>query len=130
MTMKEAYKELLLEIRRYEREGVELWHWSKREMFFQSEAYKKLDTTKNKTFKTFIFKCIDRMDKIENEFDSFRQKAINERNQIIVAIRVMKQFIENSKYENIKFDRYSNFELKNMLDEICKIRNEKVVVNQ
>jgi hypothetical protein len=124
--MKQAYKALLLEIRRYEREGVELWHWSKREMFFQSEAYKKLVTTKNKFFKCFIFKCIDRIDKIENEFESFRQKALKERGQIITAIRIMKQFIENPKYENIKFDNYSNIELKNILDEITEIRNKKL----
>lgn len=74
MTMKEAYKELLITIRRYEREGVELWHWTKREFLFESEAYKKLDTTKNKYYKQFIFTVIDRMNELDNKFDKFQEK--------------------------------------------------------
>jgi hypothetical protein len=124
--MKEAYKELLNTIRSYKRDGWELWHWSRREMFFKSQAYKKLDTSKNKVYKSFIFKSIDIMDKIENEYTIREEQAINERKQIITAIKIMKQFIENPEYENIKFDKYSNFELKNMLDKICEIRNKKL----
>lgn len=130
MTMKEAYKELLITIRRYEREGVELWHWSKREFLFKSEAYKKLDTTKNKYYKTFIFKVIDRMNKIERDFDKYQVEAEKERCQIITAIKIMKQFIENESYKKINFDNYSNVELKNILDEICEIRNKQIAVNQ
>lgn len=128
MTMKKAYRELLVMIRRYEREGVELWHWSKREFLFKSEAYKKLDTTKNKYYKTFIFKIIDRMNKLEKDFDKFQEKIKKERNEIITAIEVMKTYVNYTV--NIDYDNKNNEDLKNILDKICNDRNKQIAVNQ
>lgn len=128
MTMKEAYKELLITIRRYEREGVELWHWAKKEFVFQSKAYKKLDTTKNKYYKQFIFKVIDRMNKIERDFDKFQERINKERNEIITAIEVMKTYVNYTV--NIDYDSKNNEDLKNILDKICDDRNKQIAVNQ
>lgn len=132
MKIKEAMRQVRIKMNRYEREGWELFSYFHKEFMYSSEEWKVVKTSKSKEANLLISSVVTRLNKLENKLYEEQQKSIKERENIISGIEVIKKCLNdmNVNTEKTDYSRKSNKELMDILDGVCKVRNDLISLQQ